>query len=66
MMDENIKPISITSPCVRNCCLDKEDICVGCFRHINEIVGWNNFADEDKKQILENTKQRKAHIKETN
>ncbi|MGB0915594.1 MAG: DUF1289 domain-containing protein, partial [Crocinitomicaceae bacterium] len=25
----------IKSPCIRNCCLNQKDICVGCFRHIN-------------------------------
>ena len=28
------------SPCVRKCTLDDDDICVGCFRHIDEICAW--------------------------
>jgi uncharacterized protein len=59
-MSNSSKPAVTTSPCVRNCCLDKEDICVGCFRHINEIVGWASLSDEDKKQIVKNTEQRRA------
>ncbi|MBT2912746.1 DUF1289 domain-containing protein, partial [Vibrio anguillarum] len=24
------------SPCIRQCCLDEMDICLGCFRSLNE------------------------------
>ena len=51
------------SPCVRNCCLNKEDICVGCFRHIDEIVGWNNLSEVEKNHIVEKSEVRK---KDTN
>jgi predicted Fe-S protein YdhL (DUF1289 family) len=40
------------SPCSRNCCLNQENICVGCFRHIDEIVAWHGFSEDDKKQIM--------------
>lgn len=42
----------LKSPCVRNCCLDDNDICVGCFRHLDEIIGWNSSSLEQKKEIL--------------
>jgi uncharacterized protein len=42
----------ISSPCIRNCCLDEEDICVGCFRHVNEIMLWQNATYIKKQQIL--------------
>ncbi len=49
----------IESPCIRNCCLDENDICMGCFRHINEIMQWS-AADKDlKTKILKIAKQRK-------
>lgn len=41
----------LKSPCIRNCCLNELDICLGCFRHIDEIVGWQSF-DKDKKQAV--------------
>lgn len=28
------------SPCIGVCLLDEKDVCVGCERHINEIVNW--------------------------
>jgi predicted Fe-S protein YdhL (DUF1289 family) len=40
------------SPCVRNCCLNEEDICLGCFRSIDEIIQWNNATEQQKKNIL--------------
>ncbi|POC29789.1 DUF1289 domain-containing protein [Vibrio vulnificus] len=28
------------NPCIRHCCLNEEDVCLGCGRHLNEILGW--------------------------
>lgn len=52
---------NITSPCTRNCCLDLEDICLGCFRHITEICGWNLYTHVEKLDVLEATEKRKAN-----
>jgi|TARA_B110000238_G_C16106653_1_gene430737 predicted Fe-S protein YdhL (DUF1289 family) len=41
----------IPSPCVGNCCLDEQDICLGCLRHLNEIIGWQECSNAEKKQI---------------
>lgn len=61
--DQYKKPI-IGSPCIRQCTLDAEDVCVGCFRHIDEIVGWAKMPDEKKKSILDNCEKRKlSHTK---
>ncbi len=43
----------IDNPCVRNCCLDKADICLGCGRHVDEITGWHQATDVEKQQILQ-------------
>jgi predicted Fe-S protein YdhL (DUF1289 family) len=52
----------VKSPCVRNCCLDDEDICLGCFRSMDEIVHWNVASDAERRTILENARKRKeAH-----
>lgn len=51
----------IGSPCVRNCCLDDDDICLGCFRSIQEIMQWNALDNDEKKQVLENSEQRRVH-----
>lgn len=42
----------VESPCVRNCCLDDGDICLGCFRSLQEIRDWSKATSEHKEAIL--------------
>jgi len=44
-----------SSPCVRNCCLNEKDICLGCFRTLNEITGWSQSSSLDKQDIIANS-----------
>ena len=48
----------VMSPCVRNCCLDDNDICLGCHRTVEEIIRWGEASDKEKLEILDNAKQR--------
>jgi len=48
----------IQSPCIRNCCLNKDDVYLGCFRTLSEIIGWDQAISENKKTILLSSKQR--------
>lgn len=57
--DTNNKVKLTDSPCVRNCCLDEEDICLGCFRHIDEITAWHSFSSKEKQQIIVLCQQRR-------
>ncbi|WP_428242510.1 DUF1289 domain-containing protein [Gynuella sp.] len=43
---------TIASPCVRNCCLDDSDVCLGCGRTLQEIKGWWNYSNLDKHRII--------------
>lgn len=43
----------VPSPCVRNCCLDERDICMGCFRSLQEIVAWGGADDAERQRILD-------------
>ena len=53
MASRNSEPsVGVPSPCVRNCCLDEADICLGCFRTITEITGWQAATESEKKEIL--------------
>ena len=47
------------SPCVRNCCLNEEDVCVGCFRHLDEIVAWRSYSNQEKQHIIKLCQQRR-------
>jgi len=40
------------SPCVRNCCLDEHDICLGCGRTLEEITEWGGADDTRRRVIL--------------
>lgn len=51
MADEMESP-DPPSPCVRNCCLDEEDVCLGCNRTLQEICGWHKASAVEKTAIL--------------
>lgn len=50
----------IHSPCVRQCCLDDNDICIGCYRTLQEICRWQALSDAEKQQVLVQCQQRQA------
>ena len=39
------------SPCVRQCCLDDQDVCLGCGRRLDEILGWH-AADPVERELI--------------
>lgn len=41
------------SPCVRQCCLDDDAVCLGCGRHIDEITAWHGADAAARRVILE-------------
>jgi len=49
----------IPSPCIRNCCLDDEDICLGCFRSLEEICQWGSLSDTARMTTLELAEKRR-------
>lgn len=50
----------VESPCVRNCCLDEKDICLGCYRTFDEILQWSKESEEGRKSILAKAEMRKV------
>jgi predicted Fe-S protein YdhL (DUF1289 family) len=42
----------IASPCIRQCCLSADDICLGCHRSLDEIMRWGSAPAEEKLRIL--------------
>ncbi|MEH8021662.1 DUF1289 domain-containing protein [Rheinheimera metallidurans] len=49
----------LRSPCVRHCCLDQQDCCLGCGRLLTEITQWSTASEQQQQQILIAAKQRK-------
>ncbi len=54
---------TIASPCVRNCCLDEKDICLGCFRSLTEIMQWTQVDEETRLEFIKKSKARKIKHK---
>ncbi|WP_201294527.1 DUF1289 domain-containing protein [Colwellia sp. 20A7] len=43
---------NIITPCVGQCGLDENDICIGCCRSKMEITGWMNKSNAEKTAIV--------------
>jgi len=56
---------SPASPCIRNCCLDQNDICLGCFRSVDEICAWSTCDAAGKHRILDSAANRKQQRNKT-
>ncbi|MDW6004198.1 DUF1289 domain-containing protein [Vibrio mangrovi] len=51
------------SPCIRHCCLDDHNICVGCFRTLSEILNWHTYTEAQKSVIVSRCEtQKKNHL----
>lgn len=52
--------MTVESPCIRNCCLDDNDICVGCYRSLVEITRWSLVNESTKAEIVAAAEIRRA------
>ncbi|WP_339083671.1 DUF1289 domain-containing protein [Pseudomonas sp. TMP9] len=41
----------MVSPCRRQCCLDDQDICLGCGRTLQDILDWSK-ADQPRQRAI--------------
>ena len=46
------------SPCICSCHLNKQNICLGCFRSVQEISEWSLASDQRKQIIIMKAQQR--------
>jgi uncharacterized protein len=58
-MSEEPSLVDPPSPCVRNCCLDEQDICLGCGRSLGEICRWSQVDAVEKARTLALAKARR-------
>lgn len=56
--------LNIKKPCIRNCCLNENDVCLGCFRTLNDMRIWHKSSDEEKREILNLAAKRKMEHKD--
>ncbi len=54
--DTDIAPVD--SPCINICSLDDDDICIGCFRSIDEICAWREASETERREILQRAEAR--------
>ncbi|MEO0616367.1 MAG: DUF1289 domain-containing protein [Pseudomonadota bacterium] len=52
------------SPCISICTLDEHDLCMGCYRSLDEIVDWTMMTDDEKRAVLANVAERSAQQKQ--
>jgi predicted Fe-S protein YdhL (DUF1289 family) len=50
-------PSATPSPCVRNCTLNDQDVCLGCGRTLTDITGWSAMSEADKAACVARARQ---------
>lgn len=58
MPHENLTGQTIPSPCVKQCTLNEQNVCIGCWRNLEEIKQWAVTNDGIRKKVLSNIKKR--------
>lgn len=48
----------VRSPCVSICALDGDDICVGCYRTMDEIMHWSQMNNDQRREVLQKIAER--------
>ncbi|MES2819112.1 MAG: DUF1289 domain-containing protein [Pseudomonadota bacterium] len=50
----------MASPCRRQCCLDDQDLCLGCGRSLAEILAWGQADSATRRAICSKAQARLA------
>jgi len=54
--------VTIEKPCIKKCCLNEDDICLGCFRTLDDMRCWHTSSlDEKVKMLTLAQKRQKEH-----
>jgi predicted Fe-S protein YdhL (DUF1289 family) len=54
----NVSP-AVPSPCISLCRLDEAKVCLGCFRHVEDIREWRSADDQRRRVICATAGQRR-------
>lgn len=49
----------VKSPCMKVCQHDSKGVCFGCRRTKEEVGNWSKYSNEEKKDIISNTRERR-------
>ena len=56
----------ISSPCIKVCTLNKDEMCIGCGRYKNEIKKWKvSLSDEEKIKIIKELPKRLEKLEDS-
>ncbi|WP_247653687.1 DUF1289 domain-containing protein [Labrenzia sp. PHM005] len=51
------------SPCIKTCQIDHaSQLCIGCFRTLDEIAGWSGFSDIKRQSVLDELDTRRSKL----
>ena len=56
---QNFTESAVESPCVRLCTLGHDNVCVGCFRSLEEICAWGTASADEQRAILKAVEERR-------
>ncbi len=51
---------SVEKPCIKRCCLNEKDVCMGCFRTLDDMKHWHKADRSEKVVMLNHAKEREA------
>ena len=51
---------SVEKPCIKRCCLNEKDVCMGCFRTLDDMKRWYKANRAEKVVMLNHAKEREA------
>ncbi|MFT4766841.1 MAG: putative Fe-S protein YdhL (DUF1289 family) [Oleispira sp.] len=51
----------VKSPCVSICCLNEEDVCLGCYRSCDEICKWGAMDNEQRNDVMKKVAEREQN-----
>jgi uncharacterized protein len=55
----------VPSPCKDDCCLNNDNICLGCFRSLAEIAHWQQMDNSMRLAVLRLAEKRRKEQKKT-
>lgn len=56
---------SVISPCISQCKLNEDNVCMGCYRSRDEIVDWRTKSEDEKIIIMIRCKKKMAENLQT-
>jgi predicted Fe-S protein YdhL (DUF1289 family) len=57
-------PKAIATPCIKVCVVDGESgLCMGCYRQLSEVAGWQRLTDAERARIMAELPSRRSRIR---